>query len=171
MSPLMWNSSKGKNHSNRKQILLLLKYSWFTILYLFQVYSIMIQYFYRSCSIKSYDKIMAIISCAVQYIPLASANRFGVVWGRSGKGARSLPGSLKDVLGVTKMTTMARRASQGTQMVKNLPASAGDGGFSPWVRKIPWRGKWQPTPIFLPGKSHGQRSLAGYSPRSLRDTT
>lgn len=36
-------------------------------------------------------------------------------------------------------------------------------GFSLWVRKIPWRRKWQPTPIFLPGKSHGQRSLAGYS--------
>ena len=37
-------------------------------------------------------------------------------------------------------------------------------GFDPWVGKIPWRRKWQPTPIFLPGKSHGQRSLAGYSP-------
>ena len=36
--------------------------------------------------------------------------------------------------------------------------------FYPWVEKIPWRRKWQPTPIFLPGKSHGQRSLAGYSP-------
>ena len=35
--------------------------------------------------------------------------------------------------------------------------------FNPWVRKIPWRRKWQPTPVFLPGKSHGQRSLAGYS--------
>ena len=37
-------------------------------------------------------------------------------------------------------------------------------GFSPWGRKIPWRRKWQPTPVFLPGKSHGQRSLADYSP-------
>ena len=37
-------------------------------------------------------------------------------------------------------------------------------GFAPCVRKIPWRRKWQPTPVFLPGKSHGQRSLAGYSP-------
>ena len=36
--------------------------------------------------------------------------------------------------------------------------------FHPPVRKIPWRRKWQPTPVFLPGKSHGQRSLAGYSP-------
>ena len=37
-------------------------------------------------------------------------------------------------------------------------------GFDPWVRKIPWRRAWQPTPVFLPGGSHGQRSLAGYSP-------
>ena len=36
--------------------------------------------------------------------------------------------------------------------------------FNPWVRKIPWRRKWQPSPIFLPGKSHGQESLVGYSP-------
>ena len=36
--------------------------------------------------------------------------------------------------------------------------------FNPWVWKIPWRKKWQPIPVFLPGKSHGQRSLAGYNP-------
>ena len=36
--------------------------------------------------------------------------------------------------------------------------------FSPWVRKILWRRAWQPTPEFLPGESHGQRSLVGYSP-------
>ena len=36
-------------------------------------------------------------------------------------------------------------------------------GFHPWVRKIPWRRKCQPTPVFLPGEFHGQRSLAGYS--------
>ena len=35
--------------------------------------------------------------------------------------------------------------------------------FDPWVRKIPWRRKWQPTPLFLPGKPHGQRNLSGYS--------
>ena len=34
--------------------------------------------------------------------------------------------------------------------------------FDPWVRKIPWRRKWQPTSVFFPGESHGQRSLAGY---------
>ena len=37
------------------------------------------------------------------------------------------------------------------------------------VRKIPWRRKWQPTPVFLPGKSHGQRSLVGYRPQGLRE--
>ena len=37
-------------------------------------------------------------------------------------------------------------------------------GFDPWVGKIPWRRAWQPTPVFLPGELHGQRSLAGYSP-------
>ena len=37
-------------------------------------------------------------------------------------------------------------------------------GFNPWVWKIPWRGAWQPTPVFFPGKSHGHRSLVGYSP-------
>ena len=37
-------------------------------------------------------------------------------------------------------------------------------GFHPWVGKIPWRRAWQPTPVFLPGESHGQRSLVGYSP-------
>ena len=42
--------------------------------------------------------------------------------------------------------------------------------FEPWVGKIPWRRKWQPTPIFLPGKSQGQRSLVAYSPWSHKDT-
>ena len=44
--------------------------------------------------------------------------------------------------------------------VKNLSASAGD-VFNPWVRKIPWKRKWQPIPVSLPRKSHGQRNLEG----------
>ena len=44
-------------------------------------------------------------------------------------------------------------------------------GFDPWVRKIPWRRKWQPTPVFLPGESHGRRSLMGYSPRVTKSRT
>ena len=41
-------------------------------------------------------------------------------------------------------------------------------GFDPWVRMIPWRRKWQPRPVFLPGKVHGQRSMANYSPLGLQ---
>ena len=48
------------------------------------------------------------------------------------------------------------------QMVKSLPAVR-ETGFDPWVRKVPWIRKWQPTPVFVPGKSHGWRSLEGYS--------
>ena len=50
-------------------------------------------------------------------------------------------------------------ASLISQAIKTLPANAGDSGdtdrFNPCVRKIPWRRKWQPTPVFLPGQSHG----------------
>ena len=42
-------------------------------------------------------------------------------------------------------------------------------GFDPWVRKIPWRRKWQPTPVFLPRQFRGQRSLAGYSPWGCKE--
>ena len=59
------------------------------------------------------------------------------------------------------------RASQVALVVKNPLANAGRckrRGFHPWVRKIPWRRKWQPTTVFWPGESHGQRSLAGCSP-------
>jgi len=46
-------------------------------------------------------------------------------------------------------------------------------GFDPWVRKIPWRRAWQSTLVFLPGESHGQRSLMGYGPQGRKelDTT
>ena len=43
-------------------------------------------------------------------------------------------------------------------------------GFDPWVRKISWRRKWQPTPVFLPGKFHRQRSLVGYSPWGCKES-
>ena len=50
----------------------------------------------------------------------------------------------------------------GGSVVKNLPAYAAEKlRFNPWVRKIPWRRKWQPTPVFLPGKSHGQKEPGG----------
>ena len=50
----------------------------------------------------------------------------------------------------------------GRLVVKNPPADVG--GLDPWVRKIPCRRKWQPTPVLLPGKTHRQRSLVGCSP-------
>ena len=43
-------------------------------------------------------------------------------------------------------------------------------GFDPWVKRIPQRREWQPTPIFLPGESHGQRSLVGYRPWSCKES-
>ena len=43
-------------------------------------------------------------------------------------------------------------------------------GLHPWVVKIPWRRAWQPTPVFLPAESHGQRSLVGYSPWGHRES-
>ena len=49
------------------------------------------------------------------------------------------------------------------EMVKKPPANAGDTSLIPGLGRFPWRRKWQPTPVFLPGESHGQRSLVGYS--------
>ena len=43
-------------------------------------------------------------------------------------------------------------------------------GFDPWARKVPWRKAWQPTPVFLPGESRGQKSLAGYSRRGRKES-
>ena len=126
------------------------------MLWQFQVYSKMIQFyiyiyiyiytyihthtqFLRFFSITGYYMILSIISNAV---PLVLGGclfyiQQSVFWAfPSGSAVKSLPA----------MQEMCRRR-----------------GFNPWVRKIPWSRKWQPTPIFLPGKSHGQRSLAGYS--------
>jgi len=59
------------------------------------------------------------------------------------------------------------RASQVALVVKNLLANAGDirdTGLIPGSERFPGGGQWQPTPVFLPGEYHGQRSLVGYSP-------
>ena len=68
-----------------------------------------------------------------------------------------------------------REGFPGGPVVRNPPARqrCRRRGFDPWVQKIPWRRKWQPTPVFLPGKSQGRRSLAGYSAWGHRqsDTT
>ena len=60
-------------------------------------------------------------------------------------------------------------ASLVAQRLKHLPAMR-ETQFDPWVGKIPWRRKWQPTPVFLPGESHGQRSLVGYSSQGLKES-
>ena len=61
----------------------------------------------------------------------------------------------------------------GGSVVENPPANGGRCDFNPWVGKIPWRREWQPTPVFLLGESHKQRSLVGCSPRGHKelDTT
>ena len=51
---------------------------------------------------------------------------------------------------------------------KESACNTGD-SFNFWVWKIPWRRKWQPTPVFLPGEPHGQRSLAGYRPQGCKE--
>ena len=55
-------------------------------------------------------------------------------------------------------------------MVKSLPANAGDVGSIPGSGRFPRRRKWQSTQVFLPGESHGQGSLVGYVPWSLKRT-
>ena len=63
-----------------------------------------------------------------------------------------------------------QRGFPAGSVVKNTPANAGDEGdhrFDPWVGKIPWSSKWQPTPVFLPGESCGERSLATAWPTSV----
>ena len=54
--------------------------------------------------------------------------------------------------------------------VKASACSAGDLGSVPGLGRFPWRRKWQPTPVFLPGESHGGRSLAGYSPWGCKES-
>ena len=54
-------------------------------------------------------------------------------------------------------------------MVKNLSAIQ-ETRFDPWVGKLPWRRKWQCTPVFLPGRFQGQRSLEGYSPWGYKES-
>ena len=59
----------------------------------------------------------------------------------------------------------------GDSAINNLPAvqETLERGVDPWVRKTPWRRAWQPTPVFLPGESHGQRTLVVYSPKGRKD--
>ena len=71
---------------------------------------------------------------------------------------------MNTVLGYYYILLLLLMGFQVVPVVKNPPVNAGHVRcrFDPWVGKIPWRKAWQLTPVFLPGKSHGQRNLAGY---------
>ena len=58
----------------------------------------------------------------------------------------------------------------GSSEVKAFACNVGDPGLIPGWGRFPWRRKWQPTPVFLPGESHGQRSLMGFSPRGRKES-
>ena len=60
------------------------------------------------------------------------------------------------------------RGFPGGSVLKRSICQCRRWGFDPWVWKIPWRRKWQPTPVFFPGKSYAQRSLVGYGPWGCR---
>ena len=87
---------------------------------------------------------------------------------------REVPTTFFELQGISgMMANLLVNLSQGFpggSVVKNLPASLGD-RFDSWMGKIPWRSKWKPTPAFLPGEFHGQRSLVGYSPWGLQSDT
>ena len=68
------------------------------------------------------------------------------------------------------MLELGGEASLVAQRSKSVCLQCGRPGFDPWVWKIPWRGKWQPTSVFLPGESHGWRSLVGYSPWGCKES-
>ena len=70
-----------------------------------------------------------------------------------------------DVYGVAQSWTRLKWLSSSSSQCRRLRRC----GFDPWVRKIPWGRAWQPTPVFLPGKSQGQ-SLTGYSPWGCKVT-
>ena len=59
-------------------------------------------------------------------------------------------------------------ATHSSILAWKIPWTCKGWEFNLWVGKIPWSRKWQPTPVFLPGKSHGQRSPVGYSPWAHR---
>ena len=58
----------------------------------------------------------------------------------------------------------------GGPVAKTLYSQCSGPRFDPWFRKIPWKRKWQPTLVFLPGKSHGQRGQAGCSPWGCKES-
>ena len=68
------------------------------------------------------------------------------------------------------MMYSAHKGFPGSSDGKKICLQCNRLGLNPWVRKIPWRWKWQPTPIFLPEEFHGQGSLVGYSPWGCQES-
>jgi len=62
------------------------------------------------------------------------------------------------------------RGFPGGSEVKASACNAGDQGLTPGSGRFPWRRKWQPTPVFLPGESHGRRNLVGCSPGGRKES-
>ena len=58
----------------------------------------------------------------------------------------------------------------GGSVGKESICNSGDPGSIPGLGKIPWRREWPPTPVFLPGESHGQRSVVGYTPWGCKES-
>ena len=77
--------------------------------------------------------------------------------------------SLKLTFSICKMGPPHPSSFPGGSEGKEPICNAGEPVFDPWVRKIPWRREWHPTPVFSPGKPHGQRSLVGNSPWGRRE--
>ena len=75
--------------------------------------------------------------------------------------------SLWSFMGAFQVALVVKNPPTMQLVVKNLPTMQ---EFNPWVEKIPWSRKWQPAPVFLPGKSHGQRTLPGYSPLDQKES-
>ena len=95
--------------------------------------------------------------------PLSNLSNLGLH--RETEGEKELPLSISQLLFSYLCNILHINGFPGAQTVKNLPAILlGRPGFDPYVGKIPWRREWPPTPVFLPGKFHEQRSLVGYSP-------
>ena len=82
------------------------------------------------------------------------------------KAGRQLIGNT--IVNASLFETSIIRDSPGCSDSKASAYNVGDPDC-PWIRKIPWRKKWQPTPVFSPGKSHGWRSLVGYSPQGREE--
>ena len=103
------------------------------------------------------------VSCL--WAPLVNSKQRATLWG-----TRRV-GGLLGVAGRLSGTVSPFRAEQGTSFETPSRARASTcqevgttPGFDPWFGKIPWRRKWQPTPVFLPGESRG-KSMVGYYPR------